>query len=587
MKVVLSTLNAKYIHSSLALRYIKSYAATKGQELEIAEYTINMPIYDILRHIDDLKCDAIGFACYIWNIEMTLHLTKLLHLTNPNLKIILGGPEVSYCADEILTNNPEISFVVQGEGEECFTELIAELKNGNDKPHIKGIRGRMHTGELFGSLEIAEVDDLGAIPFPYTPEDLQELKHRIIYYESSRGCPFSCQYCLSGNKNQVRFFPQERVLQEIKWFAEHNVKQVKFVDRTFNCNARHHLPVMEFIRSLDTTTNFHLEMEGVLLSAKEVDILNTAPKDRFQIEIGVQSTNDQTLQAIKRKNVWEHICNMVTPIIKGGRTHVHMDLIVGLPYENYSIFQKSFNDLYSLQPQALQIGFLKLLKGSGVRNMTEYDYRHDLLAPYEVLSNHVLSYAEIKFLKVFEDVFETFYNGEKYPFTFGYIYEQLKDQGNMSFFDVYELMTKFWIECGYDKIKLNERDRSFFLYAFAERLAEATTAIDMQVLQDLVRLDTVVSYRGKIIHEGMNLLAQEKDLLRETEYFWQNEELVQKHIKQFSFTQWRKIRQNFYEMHISAATLDYLDLPTGKLVIDLTGSNALFTIEMKEDNEQI
>lgn len=379
MNVVLSTLNSKFIHSSLALRYLKAYGQAHGQAYDIVEYTINMPVLHILSDITERNIDVLGFACYIWNIEMTLHVVDMVKAVRPDIKIILGGPEVSFTADEILNRCHAVDYVVQGEGEEAFYQLISALQNGKDGlgEEIPGVRGRHITGQLMGSTEAVEVKDLSTIPFPYVEEDMIDLEHKIIYYESSRGCPFSCQYCLSGNKNTVRFFPQERTFKELQWFIDHKVKQVKFVDRTFNCAPHHHRPLMEFMRDANTETNFHLEMEPELMTEWETNILCETPPGRIQIEVGVQSTHKKTLDAINRYNDWPYIQKAIRPIIEADRTHVHMDLIVGLPHENKARFGLSFNDLFSLQPHALQIGFLKLLKGSGVRRMEEYQYISD------------------------------------------------------------------------------------------------------------------------------------------------------------------------------------------------------------------
>ena len=582
MNVLLTTLNAKYIHSSIALRYIREYGRTKGMDWHIEEYTINMPIYDILQRVTKTESQIVGFACYIWNIDMTLHLTKLIHRVSPETIIVLGGPEVSYCADEILRENPEIGFIVQGEGEEAFTALVESLEKGEVPDAIPGIRGQNEEGELFGSTEVVEVADLSTVPFPYSEEDLTDLEHRIIYYESSRGCPFSCQYCLSGNRNKVRFFPEERTRKELQWFMDHKVPQVKFVDRTYNCSPRHHLPMMEFLKNADTHTNFHLEMEGVLMTEKERDILMTAPEGRFQIEVGVQSTHEPTLTAVRRRNVWDHIQAMIVPIIEAGRTHVHMDLIIGLPHESYDIFKQSFTDLYALQPQALQLGFLKLLKGSGVRAMEEFQYVYDPQAPYEVLATHVMPYEKIRFLKVFEDVFETFYNGEKYRRTFHFLHEILEGMGEekgVMPFTVYECMTEFWMARGHHLLQLKDKDRTIFLYEFWQHLGETIPyfAPYVAMLQDFVRIDTLYTFRGKLKDEAIDLPVQEKAALHESEAFWREEELVQAIIPGYSFKQWRHIRQRFYEMTIAQETATYLGLAGTRIIVDVEGEIAPFT----------
>ena len=553
MNVVLSTLNSKFIHSSLALRYLKAYGEAHGQAYDIVEYTINMPVLHILSDITEHDIDILGFACYIWNIEMTLHVVDMVKAVRPDIKIVLGGPEVSFTADELLERCPNIDYIVQGEGEEAFHALVTALQLGNDglNPVIPGVRGRRN-GCILGSAEAVEVRDLSTIPFPYTEEDMDDLEHKIIYYESSRGCPFSCQYCLSGNKNTVRFFPQERTLEELQWFIDHGVKQVKFVDRTFNCAPHHHRPLMEFMRDSDTDMNFHLEMEPELMTEWETNILCETPPGRIQIEVGVQSTHKKTLDAINRYNDWPYIQKSIRPIIQAGRTHVHMDLIVGLPHEDFKRFGQSFNDLFSLQPHALQIGFLKLLKGSGVRRMREYKYVADPLAPYEVLSTHVLPYDDVRFLKYFEDVFERFYNSERFRTTFGYIGQQLI-HGETDAFTYFCDMTRAWLKEGNHKVNLKDIDQIEFLYRFF--LAKGDT-----IAAELLQYDTLVSYRGKVRSDAVGLPKQTKELLQVGEAFWRNEEIASTFIPNYTFKEWRKIRQQYVEMTMSRETATYLGI---------------------------
>ena len=553
MNVVLSTLNSKFIHSSLALRYLKAYGEAHGQAYDIVEYTINMPVLHILSDITEHDIDVLGFACYIWNIEMTLHVVDMVKAVRPDIKIVLGGPEVSFTADELLERCPNIDYIVQGEGEEAFHDLVTALQLGNDglDPVIPGVRGR-RDGSILGSLEAVEVSDLSSIPFPYTEEDMEDLEHKIIYYESSRGCPFSCQYCLSGNKNTVRFFPQERTLEELQWFIDHGVKQVKFVDRTFNCAPHHHRPLMEFMRDSDTDMNFHLEMEPELMTEWETNILCETPPGRIQIEVGVQSTHKKTLDAINRYNDWPYIQKSIRPIIQAGRTHVHMDLIVGLPHEDFKRFGQSFNDLFSLQPHALQIGFLKLLKGSGVRRMREYKYVADPLAPYEVLSTHVLPYDDVRCLKYFEDVFERFYNSERFRTTFGYIGQQLI-HGETDAFTYFCDMTRAWLKEGNHKVNLKDIDQIEFLYRFF--LAKGDT-----IAAELLQYDTLVSYRGKVRSDAVGLPKQTKELLQVGEAFWRNEEIASTFIPNYTFKEWRKIRQQYVEMTMSRETATYLGI---------------------------
>ena len=535
------------------MRYLKAYGEAHGQAYDIVEYTINMPVLHILSDITEHDIDILGFACYIWNIEMTLHVVDMVKAVRPDIKIVLGGPEVSFTADELLERCPNIDYIVQGEGEEAFHALVTALQLGNDglDPVIPGVRGR-RDGSILGSAEAVEVRDLSTIPFPYTEEDMEDLEHKIIYYESSRGCPFSCQYCLSGNKNTVRFFPQERTLEELQWFIDHGVKQVKFVDRTFNCAPHHHRPLMEFMRDSDTDMNFHLEMEPELMTEWETNILCETPPGRIQIEVGVQSTHKKTLDAINRYNDWPYIQKSIRPIIQAGRTHVHMDLIVGLPHEDFKRFGQSFNDLFSLQPHALQIGFLKLLKGSGVRRMREYKYVADPLAPYEVLSTHVLPYDDVRFLKYFEDVFERFYNSERFRTTFGYIGQQLI-HGETDAFTYFCDMTRAWLKEGNHKVNLKDIDQIEFLYRFLLTKGDTIAA-------ELLQYDTLVSYRGKVRSDAVGLPKQTKELLQVGEAFWRNEEIASTFIPNYTFKEWRKIRQQYVEMTMSRETATYLGI---------------------------
>jgi radical SAM superfamily enzyme YgiQ (UPF0313 family) len=556
------------------LRYLKAYGEAHGQAYDIVEYTINMPVLHILGDITEHDIDVLGFACYIWNIEMTLHVVDMVKAVRPDIKIVLGGPEVSFTADELLERCPNIDYIVQGEGEEAFHALVTALQVGNDglDPVIPGVRGR-RDGSILGSLEAIEVSDLSSIPFPYTEEDMEDLEHKIIYYESSRGCPFSCQYCLSGNKNTVRFFPQERTLEELQWFIDHGVKQVKFVDRTFNCAPHHHRPLMEFMRDSDTDMNFHLEMEPELMTEWETNILCETPPGRIQIEVGVQSTHKKTLDAINRYNDWPYIQKSIRPIIQAGRTHVHMDLIVGLPHEDFNRFGQSFNDLFSLQPHALQIGFLKLLKGSGVRRMREYKYVADPLAPYEVLSTHVLPYDDVRFLKYFEDVFERFYNSERFRTTFGYIGQQLI-HGETDAFTYFCDMTRAWLKEGNHKVNLKDIDQIEFLYRFFLDKGDTIAA-------ELLQYDTLVSYRGKVRSEAVGLPKQTKELLQVGEAFWRNEEIASTFIPNYTFKEWRKIRQQYVEMTMSRETASYLGIqhiPEGAftVIIDVNKEVAPF-----------
>ncbi len=583
MKTVLTTLNSKFIHSSLALRYLRAYGRTQGQAYDIVEYTINMPILDIVSDLTEQNADVIGFACYIWNIDMTLHVAQMVKSVSPKTRIVLGGPEVSYTARDILAANPFVDAIVQGEGEEAFAAYTVRLAAGGNalEPVIPGIVGRDPDGRIGGSDEVVEVKDLNTIPFPYDETDMADLEHKIIYYESSRGCPFSCSYCLSGNRNTVRFFKTERTLKELQWFVDHGVKQVKFVDRTFNCAPHHHMPLLQWIHDQGGHTNFHMEMEAVLLKEQEVALLSTAPKGRMQIEVGVQSTHEPTLRAIHRHNDWEHIHQVIQPIIDSGRTHVHMDLIVGLPHEDYETFSKSFNDLFSLQPHALQIGFLKLLRGSGLTLACDaYEYIADHRAPYEVLQSHVLPYEKVRFLKHFEDVFERFYNSERLRTVFSYVGQKLvtaSQQGTTGAFAYFEAMTKDWLAENLHKRNLGDREQLSFLYRFFKRRGDA-------LARELLAYDCLVGYGGKVRGDELGLPQPTKAAFRAAEAFWRNEERVQQYIPSYHFKEWRTLRKEYAQCELSIEAAQYIGaegIPTELLArISEKGSHGGATHDM-------
>lgn len=553
MKTVLTTLNSKFIHSSLALRYLRAYGRAHEQAYDIVEYTINMPILDIVSDLTAHDADVIGFACYIWNIDMTLHVAQMVKSVAPKTRIVLGGPEVSYTARDILVKNPFVDAIVQGEGEEAFTAYTTRLRDGGDvlSPVIPGIVGRNVDGSIGGSDEVVEVKDLNTIPFPYDEDDMADLEHKIMYYESSRGCPFSCSYCLSGNRNTVRFFDTERTLRELQWFVSHGVKQVKFVDRTFNCAPYHHMPLIQWIHDNGGHTNFHMEMEAVLLRDQEVELLSTAPKGRMQIEVGVQSTHEPTLKAIHRHNDWDHIQKVIKPIIAAGRTHVHMDLIVGLPHEDYETFSKSFNDLFTLQPHALQIGFLKLLRGSGLTIDSEaYDYIADPKAPYEVLQSHVLPYEKVRFLKHFEDVFERFYNSERLRTVFGYVGKKLMNE-TPGAFAYFEAMTQAWLAEGLHKRQLGDREQLGFLYRFFQSQGDA-------LAMELLAYDCLVGYGSKVRGDELGLPQPTKAEFRAAEAFWRNEEVVQQYIPTYHFKEWRTLRKEYAQCDLTVEAARYI-----------------------------
>lgn len=419
MKIILTAINAKYIHSNLAIYSLKAYAKKYAEHIFLAEYTINQQLDEILMDIYKQKPDVLCFSCYIWNTSYVETLIREIHKILPSLPIWLGGPEVSYDAEEVLRRLPEVTGVVKGEGEETFLELASYYVEGKGEEYLCGIKGisyRKHDGEIEEN-QWREIMDLSKVPFVY--EDMDEFRNKIIYYETSRGCPFSCSYCLSSVDKCLRFRDLKLVKKELQFFLYNEVPQVKFVDRTFNCKHDHALEIWRYIAENDNgITNFHFEISADLLNEEELALLGTMREGLVQLEIGVQSTNPKTIGEIKRTMRFEKVSDAVKRVNAGRNIHQHLDLIAGLPYEDYESFGKSFNDVYALSPEQLQLGFLKVLKGSYMEEHTEeYGLVYKSLPPYEVLYTKWLSYEDVLKLKRIEEMVEVYYNSGQFSYT--------------------------------------------------------------------------------------------------------------------------------------------------------------------------
>lgn len=439
MKVLLVTLNAKFIHSSLALAYLKAFLQSESFDIEIKEYTINELTLDILADIHKAKADIVCFSCYIWNIEPILEICTDFKSINPDVPIILGGPEVSYDAKDVLANYP-VDFIIRGEGEESFKELLLAIKNKSSFSSIKGITYRLDE-QIIENDDRELIKNLDIIPFPYQ-DNLSNYKNKTIYYESSRGCPFNCAYCLSSTIKGVRFFSLERVKNDLRYLMDKQVKEVKFVDRTFNCNEERALEIMDFILKNNKTTKFHFEIGAELISDKFVDFLKNVPLGWFDFEIGVQSTFLPALNAVNRKTNWDILQEKIKSLTELGNIHIHLDLIAGLPYESYTEFSNSFNNLYNLKPDMLQLGFLKLLKGSPIREeANKYSYIYQAKPPYQVFSNHVITYDEMIRMNHIENLVNRYYNTHIIEETLNYVIEKIFSSNAFRFF---EQFAEYW-----------------------------------------------------------------------------------------------------------------------------------------------
>ena len=483
LKILLAACNAKYIHSNLAVYNLKSCSGEYSHNVVIKEYTINQIQDDILKDIYLEQPDVICFSCYIWNISFVKELVPDLKKILPHVDFWAGGPEVSYDAVEFLKKNPAFFGVMVGEGEETFHELAGyyiERKPENLK-EIRGVAFHdetkvpdiVHTGWR-------ELMDLSKVPFAYS--NLTEFKNRIIYYESSRGCPFSCSYCLSSIDKKLRFRDIELVKKELQFFIDNKVPQVKFVDRTFNCKHDHAMAIWRYITEHDNgITNFHFEISADLLREEELALMKTMRPGLIQLEIGVQSTNPQTIKAIRRTMDFEKLKGIVDQIHSFGNIHQHLDLIAGLPYEGYESFHKSFCDVYALRPEQFQLGFLKVLKGSHMMEMTgEYQILYKDREPYEVLSTAWLTYGEILGLKMVESMVEVYYNSGQFKHTLVFLEQYFEDP-----FRMYEALGRFYEKKGYSEISHSRMRRYEILMEFAGEQKE----IPLEVLSDVMLLD--------------------------------------------------------------------------------------------------
>ena len=479
MKILLAACNAKYIHSNLAVYNLRAYAEEYRENIILKEYTINQQKDEILRDIYLEKPDIICFSCYIWNISFVKEIAEDLKKILPDSVFWAGGPEVSFDAEDFLKKNPGFFGVMVGEGEETFRELCRfYVENKGSLEEISGIA--FYSGEKIRHNGWREIMDLSKVPFAY--ENMEDFRNKIVYYESSRGCPFSCSYCLSSVDKKLRFRNLDLVKKELQFFIDRKVPQVKFVDRTFNCKHSHAMEIWKYILEHDNgITNFHFEISADLLKEEELSLMEKMRPGLIQLEIGVQSTNPDTIKAIRRTMDFERLSEIVNKIHSFGNIHQHLDLIAGLPYENYDSFRNSFNQVHALKPEQLQLGFLKVLKGSLMKEMAEeYGILHKEKEPYEVLSTKWLSYGEILKLKTVESMVEVYYNSGQFQNILNYMESFFEDA-----FSLYEELGKFYEEKGYHSISHSRMKRYEILLEFLEGYQE----ISREKVVDAMLLD--------------------------------------------------------------------------------------------------
>ena len=502
-KVILAALNAKYIHSNLALRYLSRFQNNNQKHhVETMEFTINQRLDFIAEELFRKQPDVVLFSCYIWNVEMLRQLCPILKKIMPDCVIGFGGPEVSYESETFLRENPAVDFVMRGEGELVFTKYLEHLDAGNPATlgEIESLTYRQGD-EIFSTPQMHPMD-LALLPFPYE-DDFSDVQNQIIYYESSRGCPYHCGYCLSSVENGVRFVPLDKVLPDLQKFLDKNVPQVKFIDRTFNCKKSHAMAIWKYLHEHDNgVTNFHFEITADLIDQETIDFLKTVRKGLFQFEIGVQSTNPQTIRAINRNVDFAALSEIVQQIKDGGNIHQHLDLIAGLPYEDYDSFGCSFNDVYALHPEQLQLGFLKVLKGSMLhQKQKEFEIVYHDTAPYEMLTTHELPYADTLRLKYVEEMVETYYNSGRFLNTLAYLVPLYESP-----FAFFEALSQFWVGENYHYLGLSKMGLFDVLWRFVEQ----NPKVDKRKLQWEMKFDIALHEKPKKLPAWLTVTNEEQ-----------------------------------------------------------------------------
>ena len=530
MKILLAACNAKYIHSNLAVYDLQAYASDYADHIVLKEYTINQQKDDIMRDIYLEHPDVVCVSCYIWNLSFVKELMADLIKILPGADFWAGGPEVSYDAEKFLTENSEFKGVMVGEGEETFKELAGYYVEKNPQ-NLKDMTGICYRdGDQIIHNGWRQIMDLSSIPFIY--KDLSEFKNRIIYYESSRGCPFSCSYCLSSIDKKLRFRDTETVKKELQFFIDNKVPQVKFVDRTFNCKHDHAMAIWKYINEHDNgVTNFHFEISADILREEEIALLNRFRPGLAQLEIGVQSTNPETIRAIHRVMDVDKLEKIVAAIHRGQNIHQHLDLIAGLPYEDYESFGRSFDRVYGMQPEQLQLGFLKVLKGSDMHvHAQEYGIRYLEQPPYEVLYTNWISYGEIRRLKRIEEMVELYYNSGQFTHTLPVLEKAFPGP-----FAMYEALADYYQEQGYFTNSPARAYRYQILLEFAAMKDPANREIYRELLTYDMYLRENLKSRPAFAAE---ITEEEKQDIRR---FYQTEEHERHYLSAYDQYDWKQL----------------------------------------------
>ncbi|WP_102834345.1 B12-binding domain-containing radical SAM protein [Clostridioides difficile] len=499
MKILLTTLNSKFIHTNLAIRYLKEFVRDLI-EVDMKEYTINNDLDYILKDIYKNEYDIILFSTYIWNVGDIVKLCDNLKKIRPNTKIALGGPEVSYDSYEAMKKYDFVDYILYGEGELIFKDLVLHLQGKKDINDVNGLVYRQGN-EIIVNKPMELLQNLDEIPSPYENLNPKEYENRIVYYESSRGCPFNCQYCLSSTIPGLRYFSLDRIKSDLKALIDARVSQIKFIDRTFNANRKVAMEIMDFLMKNDNGyTTYHFEVTAYLIDDKILEFLADCKEGLFQFEIGVQSTNEKTLDAVGRRDDFKKLSHVVQTVASYRNIHQHLDLIAGLPYEDYKSFENSFNDVFNLGIEHLQLGFLKMIKGTGMRKVAdEHGFKYKDYAPYEFLYNNYISYEETLKLKDIEDILERYYNSKNFVLSMRYIIGRFYKQSPFKFFEVF---AKYFDENGYFDLAQGKNQ----LYKILMDFYNEKINIDNDVFNDILKYDYISLGKTSNIPQFFNKL---------------------------------------------------------------------------------
>jgi radical SAM superfamily enzyme YgiQ (UPF0313 family) len=529
MKTLFVGINSKYIHTALGIRSLAAYCRKQGREVRILEESINTPILQTLIKIEEQKPQVLGFSVHIWNKAYVYQLLGLVRQVLPQAVLIVGGPEVMFAPEKVRQEAPAVNYVVCGEGELCVNELLAQLETQPDTAASFAILGRTPQGEP------AVLSDLSCLEFPYPDLEQVVREHKICYYECTRGCPFHCAYCLSGISHSVRRRPRELVLADLQRFLDAGAPLVKFVDRTYNLDEDYYLPILEYLARAETQATFHLEIKADLLSSRALKFFREAPPGRFQLEIGVQTTNPRTLAAIGRTNDWQQLAANVRVLLAQKNMHLHLDLIAGLPYEDLDSFARSFNEVYALQPQMLQLGFLKVLPGTVMAGKTnQYGMVYMPDPPYEILATKYLGTQELVLLKILSDVFDLTYNSGLFPQTLKFLVQQ-EAQGAFAF---YQKLTSWWRAEGLFGSGHSTAHTTELLYRFAQSAYPG----QVEALREILRYDVLVNQKG---WQPEWLAWHSAKNYEQSSAFWREEQKVQQYVPDYTFKNWRLLKKKY------------------------------------------